>query len=105
MHILPAHSAIGRRPFVSLILKLCLSTGGTMGEPSEEIAAVNNSHPVPAVPNGGFILWSVLAALALVLAVGAVVVRVLAGPRFDGFLILARSEEHTSELQSLRHLV
>jgi PAS domain S-box-containing protein len=72
-----------------LILKLCLSTGGTMGEPSEEIAAVNNSHPVPAVPNGGFILWSVLAALALVLAVGAVVVRVLAGPRFDGFLILA----------------
>src|ERR1017187_4453725 len=60
-----------------------------MGDPSEEIAVAGNSRPAPAGPNGAFIVWSLLAAFALVLAAGAVVLRVLAGPRFDGLLILA----------------
>ena len=60
-----------------------------MGDRSEEIAVAGNSRPAPAVPNGAFIVWSLLAAFALVLAAGAVVLRVLAGPRFDGLLILA----------------
>src|ERR1035441_9240404 len=60
-----------------------------MWDPSKETAVAVDSHPAPAVPKGAFILWSLLAALALVLAVGAVVVRVLAGPRFDGLLILS----------------
>jgi PAS domain S-box-containing protein len=60
-----------------------------MGDPSEEIAVAGNSNPAPAVPNGAFFLWSALAVLALFLAASAVAVRVLAGPRYDGLLILA----------------
>jgi len=60
-----------------------------MGDPSEEIAVAGNAHPARAVPRGVFILWSALAVLALLLAAGAVVVRLLAGPRFDGLLMLA----------------
>lgn len=58
-----------------------------MGDPSEEGVIAGN--PDRLVPNGVFILWSVLAILALVLAVGAVTTRLLAGPRFDWLLILA----------------
>lgn len=60
-----------------------------MGDPSEEIAVTGNSRPAQGVSGGGFLLWSALAVLALVLAVGAVVVRLLAGPRFDGLLMLS----------------
>ncbi len=60
-----------------------------MGEPSEQVAAGRNSQPAPAILSGASIIWLALAALALVLAVGAVVVRLAAGPRFDGLLILS----------------
>jgi len=60
-----------------------------MGDPSEAIAAAGNSQPVRAVPSGVFILWSVLAVLALILAVGAVAMRLMAGSRFDWLLMLA----------------
>src|SRR5208337_1078337 len=60
-----------------------------MGDPSEEIAVAGNSHPARAVPTGVHILWSVLAILALILAVGAVAIRLQAGSRFDGLLMLA----------------
>jgi PAS domain S-box-containing protein len=63
--------------------------GGTMGDPSEEIAVAGNAQPARAIPSGVFILWSALAVLALLLAVGAVTMRLLAGPRFDGLLMLA----------------
>ena len=59
-----------------------------MGDPAEEIA-VAESHTARAVPGGALILWSVLAVLALVLAVGAVAMRLLAGPRFDWLLMVA----------------
>ena len=60
-----------------------------MGNPSEEIGAAGNSHSAPAVSSGVFILWSTLAVLALILAVGTVAVRLLVGPRQDGLLIVA----------------
>ncbi len=60
-----------------------------MGDPSEEIAVASNWHPAREVSSAVSLLWSALAVLALVLAAGAVVVRLLAGPRFDGLLMLA----------------
>ncbi len=60
-----------------------------MGDPSEEIAVAGKSHPAWAIPSGAFILWSVFAILALILAAGAVVVRLVAGARFDGLLMVA----------------
>jgi len=60
-----------------------------MGNPSEEIAVAGNPHPERAVPSGVIVLWSALAVLALILAIGAVTMRLLAGPRFDGLLMLA----------------
>jgi PAS domain S-box-containing protein len=60
-----------------------------MGDPSEEIAVAGNSQPARSVPSGALILWSVLAVLALILAAGAVALRLRAGPRFDGLLMLA----------------
>lgn len=59
-----------------------------MGDPAEEIA-VAESHTARAVPGGALILWSVLAVLALILAVGTVTMRLLAGPRFDWLLMVA----------------
>jgi PAS domain S-box-containing protein len=59
-----------------------------MGEPSEQIAVVRNSQPA-AISSGVSIVWLALASLALILAVGAVVVRLTVGPRFDGLLILS----------------
>ena len=63
--------------------------GEPMGDPSEEIGAAGNSHPAPADSDGVYILWSILAVLALILAAGAVVLRLMAGPRVDGFLMFA----------------
>jgi len=60
-----------------------------MGDPAEEIAVAGNPHPARGVPSGVFILWSVLGGLALILSVGAVVLRLVAGSRFDGLLVLA----------------
>jgi PAS domain S-box-containing protein len=60
-----------------------------MGDPAEAIAVAGNAEPQRAVPNRVFILWSVLAVLALILAVAAVAMRLLAGPRFDWLLMLA----------------
>ena len=60
-----------------------------MGDPSEELAVTGKSRPAGAVPGGAFILWTVLAVLALVLAAGAVVARLVAGPRIDWLLMLA----------------
>jgi PAS domain-containing protein len=60
-----------------------------MGDPPEETAVSGNSRPGQAVSNGAFILWSVLAVLALTLAAGAVAARLAAGPRFDWLLMLA----------------
>ena len=59
-----------------------------MVETSEQTAA-HNSQPAPAISSGASIIWLALAALALILAVGAVVLRLAAGPRFDGLLILS----------------
>jgi PAS domain S-box-containing protein len=88
MHILRANGAVGDFSFLG-IAGTVLSTGRTMGDPSEEIGVADNSQPAPAVSSGVFIVWSAPVVLALILAVGAVVVRLLAGPRFDGLLILA----------------
>ncbi len=60
-----------------------------MGDPAEAIAVAGNAEPQRAVPNGVFILWSALAILALILAVGAVAMRLVAGPRFDWLLMVA----------------
>ena len=60
-----------------------------MGEPSGEMAATRNSNPVTAVSRGAFYVWLALAALALLVSAGTIVVRILAGPRFDGLLLLA----------------
>jgi PAS domain S-box-containing protein len=61
--------------------------GGTMEDPSEEDAITSRLDQ--SVPGGVLVLWSVLVVLALVLAVGAVTTRLLAGPRFDWLLIAA----------------
>ena len=60
-----------------------------MGDPSEAIAAAANAQPARAIPSGVFILWPVMAVLALILAIGAVAMRLMAGPRFDWLLMLA----------------
>jgi PAS domain-containing protein len=60
-----------------------------MGDPTEELAATGNSTFARPVTSGVFILWSVLAVLALILAVGAVATHLLAGPRFDWLLMVA----------------
>ena len=47
------------------------------------------SKILPAVRGGVSLLWAVLAALVLLLAAGAVVARLAAGPRFDPLLMLS----------------
>src|SRR5262245_64554575 len=56
---------------------------GAAGARQPEYLAINPNGRLPAIDDGGFLLWESLAIT----------------------LYLARSEEHTSELQSLRHLV
>ncbi len=60
-----------------------------MGDPTEAIAAAGNAQPAHALPRGVFILWTILAVLALLLAIGAVSMRLMAGSRFDWLLMLA----------------
>ena len=60
-----------------------------MGDPSEENTVAGKTHQARPVPSGVFILWSFFAMLALILASGAIVVRLMAGPRFDGLLMVA----------------
>jgi PAS domain S-box-containing protein len=60
-----------------------------MGDPSEEKVTIDNTHTAPAATSGIFVIWLAFAILAVIMAAGAVVVRLIAGPRFDGPLILA----------------
>jgi PAS domain S-box-containing protein len=60
-----------------------------MGDRSEAVRAADKSRAALATPNRVFLLWSVMAVVALVVAMGAVVVRLAAGPRFDGLLMVA----------------
>jgi PAS domain S-box-containing protein len=60
-----------------------------MGDPSGRMAKTRNPDTAPAAANGVFVIWLAFAILAVVFAAGAVLVRLIAGPRFDGLLILA----------------
>jgi len=60
-----------------------------MGDRSEEVAIAGRRFLSPGSWRGISILWAVLAAATLVLAVVAVVARIVAGARFDSLLMLA----------------
>jgi PAS domain S-box-containing protein len=60
-----------------------------MGDSSEEMLAAGAPNPVPVATSGVFVIWMAFAILAVIMAAGAVLVRLTAGPRFDGLLILA----------------
>ena len=60
-----------------------------MGDQSDEMVLTRNPDPVPAATSGVFVIWLAFAILAVIMAAGAVLVRLMAGPRFDGLLILA----------------
>ena len=60
-----------------------------MGDQADEMVITRNSDPVPAAANGLFVIWLDFAILAVIMAAGGVLVRLMAGPRFDGLLILA----------------
>jgi len=60
-----------------------------MGDSSEEMVAAQPPNPVQVATSGVFVIWMAFAILAVILAAGAVLVRLIAGPRFDGLLILA----------------
>ena len=60
-----------------------------MGDQSDEMVITRNPDPAPAAANGVFVIWLAFAILAVIMAAGAVLVRLMAGPRFDGLLILA----------------
>jgi len=60
-----------------------------MGDQSDEMVLTRNPDPVPAAASGLFVIWVAFTILALIMAAGAVLVRLMAGPRFDGLLILA----------------
>jgi PAS domain S-box-containing protein len=61
-----------------------------MGDQSDEMVLTQNPDPVPAAAASGvFVIWLAFAILAVIMAAGAVLVRLMAGPRFDGLLILA----------------
>src|SRR5580658_5820239 len=51
--------------------------------------ATQSDLKAPIVRGGISLLWAALAGLSLAIATGAITVRLLAGPRFDGFLIFA----------------
>src|ERR1700742_5206080 len=46
-------------------------------------------YPVPPVRSGISLLWPALAGLALTLTAGAMIARLMLGPRFDGLLLFA----------------
>ncbi len=60
-----------------------------MGDPSEETVKTRIPAPAPEAANGIRVIWMAFAILAVIMAAGAVLVRLIAGPRFDGLLILA----------------
>ena len=60
-----------------------------MGDSSKEMVAAQPPNPVQAATSGVFVIWMAFAILAVIMAAGAVLVRLIAGPRFDGLLILA----------------
>jgi len=60
-----------------------------MGDRSDEMVMARNPDPVGTAASGIFVIWLAFAILALIMAGGAVLLRVMAGPRFDGLLILA----------------
>src|SRR5580765_2223765 len=60
-----------------------------MGDLSDEMVLTRNPDPVPEATSGVFVIWLAFAILAMIMAAGAVLVRLMAGPRFDGLLILA----------------
>ncbi len=60
-----------------------------MGDPSEEMVTTRNPDPAPTATSGVFVIWLAFAILAMVMAGAAVLLRVIAGPSFDGLLILA----------------
>ena len=60
-----------------------------MGDPSQEMVEARNSQAASADSGGLFFVWLVLALLVVMIAGGAVWLRLWAGPRFDGLLILA----------------
>jgi PAS domain S-box-containing protein len=59
-----------------------------MRDPSGGTVTIHNPDPVPTTASGVFVVWLAFAILALIMAAGAVVVRLIAGPRFDGLLII-----------------
>jgi PAS domain S-box-containing protein len=60
-----------------------------MGDQSDEMVLTRNPDPVPAAASGIFVIWLAFSILAVIMAAGAVLMRLMAGPRFDGLLILA----------------
>ena len=60
-----------------------------MGDPAAETRAAGSERASPAGGRRVFILWTILAVAALLLAAGAVGLRLIAGPAYDGLLMLA----------------
>ncbi len=60
-----------------------------MGDPSEEMVTTRNPGPAPTATSGVFVIWLAFAILAVTMAAAAILLRVIAGPRFDGLLIIA----------------
>ena len=60
-----------------------------MSDPSEGTVTSYNPGSTSAAASGVFVIWLAFAILAVIMAAGAIVVRLIAGPRFDGLLILA----------------
>jgi PAS domain S-box-containing protein len=60
-----------------------------MGDPAAETREAGHEQASPAGAGRVFILWTVLAVAALLLAAGAVALRLIAGPDYDGLLMLA----------------
>jgi PAS domain S-box-containing protein len=53
------------------------------------MVTTNNPDNIPAAASGVFVIWLSFAILALIMAIGAILLRLIAGPRFDGLLVLA----------------
>jgi PAS domain S-box-containing protein len=60
-----------------------------MGQPEADNREAPKQRASPAVAGGVFFLWTALAVAALLLAAGAMVLRLLTGPQYDGLLMLA----------------
>src|SRR5579862_1138597 len=60
-----------------------------MGDPSQTMVTTRNPESVTATASGVFVIWLAFAILAVVMAASAILIRLMAGPRFDGLLIMA----------------